>query len=84
MQKGHYPFFTFCDNRLKDIITPEVNIIDASVMTSFRISPPSSSVTTATNGATNNILDSLPYCYEEDDDDGFVVLDYASESSPRR
>lgn len=31
MQKGQYPFFSFCDKRLKEMISPEVTTTEESV-----------------------------------------------------
>lgn len=33
MQKGHYPFFSFCDDRLENIITPEISVMNTSFRT---------------------------------------------------
>ena len=30
MQKGHYPFFTFSEKRVGEIITPEISMISSS------------------------------------------------------
>lgn len=51
MQKGYYPFFTFSDTRLEDIVTPEISIIDAPI-SSYR---------------TNSFIENINDCWSEDD-----------------
>ena len=49
MQKGHYPFFTFTEQRLEEIATPEISIVDG-VSIGYR---------TNYNNTINDIVDNI-------------------------